>query len=105
MEFRSYFDVNRCLNGNGKKLSTNSLITTTCCLIKFIPFKETPNSTLPDVDFEVASHQEGPDEVKINAMEFWERVMNIERSIQGLNLVLQGLMGPFESGQQLERTP
>ena len=47
-------------------------------LIKVVPLKETPNGTFPDIDLKISSHEQGPNELKIEIDELGEHIMNVQ---------------------------
>ena len=46
--------------------------------VQLLPLKETSNSSLSYVDFEIACHQEGPDKVEIDSLQFREGLVDVE---------------------------
>jgi len=65
---------------------TQGLVFATNGTIQPIPFEETTDCSLPNVYFQIASHQQDPHEVQADVREFRKLVVHIERRVKSLCL-------------------
>jgi hypothetical protein len=55
--------------------------------------------------YEVTGHEQCPYEFQVDTLQFWKRVLNIERGIEGFDILFQSLVSLFKCSQQSERIP
>jgi hypothetical protein len=72
------------------------------CLVKSLPFEKAAYSSLSNVDLEVTSHEESSHELEVKSLEFRKGILNIQQTVECLNLVLEAFVGALETCQRIE---